>query len=352
MTTCTEPHTTAARDCVPLSTGLLYPLMPSSLGAVVPYADLARGHGQRLWFGHSAGIDSLTMMAALAGRGYVIPFGHGVGLAPSWHPHEYAVQVRSVAALSGSSIVAGLGPGGTVFQEKFLGHRIPRPVSYCQEYVHQVKGVLYPTAPPEEVALRRPTRSATQGSVEIGLGVLRVPMARAAGRCAEWAVTWLTPREWLRDTLIPAMAEAAAGAGRAQPRVAAVVHTAVARAARDPRHLAHVSASAHLRAPHYTDMLRRAGLAADPADPVTGAAELVRSGTFVYGTADEIADAYAELHRSGVDEIVLNPHGVHQVHGPAAALDDVGEILDAVARRRHAGPRRTHVHGDALGEVA
>ncbi|WP_246212969.1 hypothetical protein [Streptomyces abyssomicinicus] len=105
------------------------------------------------------------------------------------------------------------------------------------------------------------------------------------------------------------------------------MHAALKRPDRNPYRLAFTGAGAHLGTQHYTDMLRRAGLRVHPAQPNLGARALVNSGTFLYGTAAEVAEGLLEYGRAGVDEVVLNPAGVAAEHGYAAAARDLAEIL-------------------------
>ncbi|MFU0243372.1 LLM class flavin-dependent oxidoreductase, partial [Streptomyces scabiei] len=165
--------------------------------------------------------------------------------------------------------------------------------------------------------------------VELGLGVLRPALARTAGRVADAAISWMTPPGYLRDTLLPALAKGAAEAGREVPRLVTVVHAALARPGRNPYRLAYTGAGEHLRAPHYTDMLRRAGLRVHPSRSNLGARTLVDSGTFLYGTPGDVARGLAEYGRAGVDEVVLNLAGVGVEYGYAAAAEDLREILAA-----------------------
>ncbi len=172
-------------------------------------------------------------------------------------------------------------------------------------------------------------------AVELGLGVLRPGMARMAGRSADVAITWMTPPAYLRERIVTAMRHAAEAAGRPTPRVATVVHAAVDRTGRDMVELAHTAARAHLAADHYCDMLRQAGLAADPSDPRVGAKSLVTSGTFVSGSPAEIAAGLREYWDSGVNEVILNLAGVVETYGPGAAITDLLSIfaeLDGGAR--------------------
>jgi len=132
----------------------------------------------------------------------------------------------------------------------------------------------------------------------------------------------MTPPAYVRDVLLPALARGAADRP-AVPRVAPVVHVAVARPARDPRRLAAAAADGHLREPHYADMLRRAGIPAE-------ANAIVDAGLYAYGTPEEIAETVRGYRSAGVDEVILNPAGVALAIGMDEAMRDLREILEAV----------------------
>ncbi|MGW5126338.1 LLM class flavin-dependent oxidoreductase [Streptomyces sp. NPDC004069] len=317
---------------------VMYPAMPPGIGDVLPYARIAEElSGRRLWLGQSFTIETHAVFAALAGMGLDIGFGTAVTLMPLRHPLTAAVNARSVAALSGSPYVAGIGPGGAEFQRRTQGSSYDRPVTAARHYIRMMRSLLdgdraqddsgpWPTEGLDLPKLDSP-------EVEIGLGVLREPMARLAGQDADVAITWLTPLEYVRERLAPAMQGAAASAGRAAPRVVSVVHCAVDRPGRDLRQVALHAVGAHLATPHYTDMLNKAGVPADPTDPVATADLIIRSGLYATGTADEIAATVAAYHEAGVDEVVLNVCGVHLHEGPGAAVRDLSAITRAVARR-------------------
>jgi alkanesulfonate monooxygenase SsuD/methylene tetrahydromethanopterin reductase-like flavin-dependent oxidoreductase (luciferase family) len=312
--------------------GIMFPEMPVGVGQAVPYAEIARRGGHRLWFGHSTIVDSHLTMAALAARGYALSFGSAVALFPLWHPHGFAVQALSIARLTGQTYVAGMGPGGREFQQKTLGHVLDKPVSATTAFALEARRVI-----PQPLQ----TNSATPdgqvdpsfGSVEFGFGVLRPAMARAVGRVADWSITWLTPERYIRETLLPTMRAAATEAGRVEPRLATVLHVGVKRPNRIPEKLAFSAVGAHLRTAHYTSMLQQAGVMVDPAEPESGAKALVRNGVYIYGGVDDIVAQIESMHRTGANEVVLNMFGVAQVHGYAAALEDLQEILSALDSR-------------------
>lgn len=305
-----------------MDVGVIYPKMPTALGGVLPYADLARRHGSRLWFGHSSAIDSLTLMAALAGRGVAVPLGTAVTLHPLWSPTTLARQAVSISRLSGASVLLGIGPGGTRFQESVLGTPLARPVAETEQFARRVLAVTESSDVP----------------IQLGLGVLRSAMAEAAGRVASHAITWLTPGSWIRGTIAPALARGALSTGRAVPALEAVAHVGVRRPGRDPVSLTQSAVHAHLAAPHYRDMLNRAGI--DLHDDGRSAARAVLdAGVYIYGSPKEIADELERLHADGANEVVLNVFGVLASHGEAAALEDLEEVLEVLAARRVARER-------------
>ncbi|GGW63894.1 LLM class flavin-dependent oxidoreductase [Streptomyces griseoloalbus] len=314
---------------------IICPAMASDPRDMVPFAELVRdGHAQRLWQGQSLSVETHQLFAYLAGNGFRIPVGTSVVLMPLRHPLEAAVQARSLARLTGNSMVLGLGPATPEFVAALHGEPYPSPRDACVRYVEEVRRLLRagePDTRDDDVPAAVTLPGLGHPGVEIGLGVLRPVLARAAGRVADVAISWMTPPGYVRDVLVPALGKGAAEAGRTVPRLVTVVHAALAGPDRNPYRLAFKGAGAHLAAPHYTDMLRRAGLRVHPAQPNLGARALVDSGTFLHGTAAEVAEGLAAYGRAGVDEVVLNLAGLAAEHGYGAAARDLAEILAATA---------------------
>ncbi|MET8054783.1 LLM class flavin-dependent oxidoreductase [Streptosporangium sp. NPDC005286] len=317
-----------------MAPGLLFPTQPAHPDVVVPFGKLVmNGLAGRLWLGQSLAAETHQTIAYLAGRGIKVPSGMGVTLMPLRHPMEAAAQARSLAVLTGRPVVAGYGAATPELVRALRGAPYEKPATAAAGYARAVRGIL-------DGGISGHTCEACVASggllpmrhapVEVGLGVLRPGMARAAGAVADVAITWMTPPGYVRDTLIPALAEGAADRGSV-PRVATVVHVALAAPGRDPLRLARVGAGAHLGAPHYTDMLRRAGVPADPADPRAGAAALVEAGVYVYGTPEEVVERLREYREAGVDEVILNTIGVASTEGFTAAAADAEQILSAMA---------------------
>ncbi|MEU4693422.1 LLM class flavin-dependent oxidoreductase [Actinoplanes sp. NPDC023714] len=289
---------------------LLVPFAPAHPREVAGFAKLVRpGGAARLWQGQGLLLDAHQVVTWLAGNGLPVPAGFGVSLMPLRSPAQAAVDARSVALTTGQPVVAGFGPGSAELQRGLLGGAYPRPLAVARDYLGAVRATLTGAPFPVEVP-----------PVEIGLGVLRPGMARVAGEVADVAITWLTPASYLERTLWPALRSAP----RALPepiRVTAIVPVALDGPGRDPAALVTAACGAHVRAPHYRDMLRQAGV--DEPDPH----RLIDEGVFLYGSAADIRKRLDEFAAAGVDEVVLNATGTAAVHGPRAAAGDLLALL-------------------------
>ncbi|MFE0853486.1 LLM class flavin-dependent oxidoreductase [Streptomyces mutabilis] len=313
---------------------VLMPFLPRRPEQLLPYAALVEWTGaDRLWQGQAMLVEPFQGFAAAAGAGFRVPTGTGVTLMPLRHPYEAAHQVRSLAMTTGESVVAGFGPGGREFQRSLLGAPYASPLTAAREYLTIVRGLLSGKTVEldgEYFSCHAGMVPAVAPRIDLGLGVLRPGMARLAGEVADAAVTWLTPPAYLRDTVRPAMAEGAERAGRATPRLSAIVPVALERPDRDPTELVVASNSRHMRAPHYIDMLRKAGIDIAGEELPAAAKRMLEGDAFVHGTIDTIVEKLTAYREAGADEIVLNLTGVYNVHGPKAAMDDLKQILTAV----------------------
>ena len=319
-------------DVRPTSGGRVSAMFGQQIRDVEPLVDFARvceTQDVRLWLGQSFMIESHAALAAVAGRGVSVETGIGVALAPLRTPADAFTQASSVASLMGRSISVGYGMGSADFASRLLGREFTAPAKYMGSYVEQVQTLKHASENAPESEGWLPESKA----VEVGCGVLRPRMAREAGHVADFAITWLTPPDYIASTITDALATGAAKTARKRPRLVSVVQCAVARQDRQPARLAMISCGQHIRTPHYSDMLRRAGVELT-GDLRSDLRSVVGAGLFAYGSVAEIAEVVNSYWRMGVDEVVVNVGSVGLEHGPTAALHDMEEILEAVAESR------------------
>ncbi|WP_344495079.1 LLM class flavin-dependent oxidoreductase [Nonomuraea monospora] len=312
----------------------MIPFVPRRPEQILPYAALVEWTAAHaLWQGQATLIEPHQGFVYAAGAGFRVPTGLGVTLMPLRHPYEAALQVRSLALATGEPVVAGFGPGPISFQESLLGERYRSQLGAIREYVTAVRGLLdggVVDVHGEYVQCKAMLPPAVSPPIEIGLGVLRTNMARLAGEVADVAITWLTPVDYLAGTVMPALREGAEKAGRPAPRLAAMVPLAMTRPDRTPTEQAMASNALHLQAPHYVDMLRKAGLDVTGKDPAADAKAAVAGGAFLSGDLDELVAALKEYERVGADEIILNLTGVFNLQGQKEAMNELKALLGAL----------------------
>ncbi|WP_394621492.1 LLM class flavin-dependent oxidoreductase [Lentzea sp. JNUCC 0626] len=302
------------------------PFMPVRCEQMLPVGELvSRTADCRLWLGQSLAVEPHQLFAYLAGSGVRVPVGTSVTLMPLRHPFDAAVHARSLAQITGHPLVAGYGPGSADFQRALLGSGYRSPLTATREYLTAVRSLVDGESLPPMPHPR----------VDLGLGVLRPAMARLAGEIADVAITWLCPPDYLRDVLVPEIRASAAAAGRPAPRIVSVVHVAQRKPRRDPVRLALGVSRGHLQSPHYVDMLGRAGVPVDAADPESGARSLVDAGVFLHGDMTELAQGLKSYENAGVDEIVLNLSGVGHERGEHVAVRELEFLLKSLGVVRH-----------------
>lgn len=314
---------------------ILAPVAPLRAEQLLPYAALVQWTAaRRLWQGQTLAVDPAVSFAAMAAGGFRVPCAMGVTLMPMRHPVEAALQARTLAAVTGHPYVAGFGPGARSFQESVLGRAYPSQLTATREYLRTVRSVLDGRAGDgagDYVHCDTGLAPLPSPPVEVGVGVLRSGMAGVAGEVADVAITWLTPATHLRDELLPAVRAGAERAGRPTPRVVAMVPIAIDRPERDLVPTVLASNAAHLRLPHYVDMLGRAGIVVDPSDAATSARRLVDGGGFLFDDVDGLVKRVREYFDIGVDEVVLNVSGVCQTEGAGTALRELETLVREVA---------------------
>jgi 5,10-methylenetetrahydromethanopterin reductase len=316
------------------------PYMPIRPEQAVPFAALVlQTEACRLWMGEARYLEQHQVFAFLAGLGVRIPAGFAVDVMPLRHPFSAAIATNSVAAITGQPVAMAIGPGATMVQGNLAGAPYRSQIGAVEEYLRILRPLVSGRPADQSGEFfsfhgELPPRSAHIPEPELGLGVLRPRMAELAGSLADFAVTYLTPKAYLEEQIVPALARGAEGAGRLQPRVVALVPCTVARPGRDPVALAY---SPHLQLPHYVGMLAKAGLPVDLGEAHVNARAAIEGRAHLSGGVDEIVEGLLDFGLV-TDEVVVSVAGVCQAFGPRAALADLQEILAVLAARRQGRP--------------
>jgi F420-dependent oxidoreductase-like protein len=245
------------------------------------------------WVPQIFGHDALTALA-IVGR-EVPDIEIGTAVVPTYprHPMMLAQQALTVQAASGGRLALGIGLSHQIVVEMMWGLSFDKPVRHLREYL----SVMMPLLEGQPVGFQGDDYR-VQGAVTVNGGsrpsvlvaALGTQMLRVTGTLADGTSTWCTGPRTLADHTIPTLRQAAADAGRPEPRVVAGVPVCVT----DDVDAARVRASQvfaiYNTLPSYKAMMEKEGVA--------GPSDLA-----VVGTEAEVVDQLREFGAIGVTDL-------------------------------------------------
>jgi F420-dependent oxidoreductase-like protein len=264
------------------------------------------------WASQIFGYDALTLLAVVGREVPDIELGTAVVPTYPRHPVMLAEQALTVQAAIGGRLTLGIGLSHQVVIENVFGLSFDRPARHMREYL----SILTPLLLGEQVAFTGETlKAATFGPLEVNapappvlVAALGPTMLALAARLASGTVTWMTGPATIESHVVPLISQAAAEAGRGEPRVTVGLPVCVTSDVAGARHKAAEVFAVYGGLPSYRAMLDREG-AGGPADvAIVGTKDEVSAqvrrladigaSDFVgapFGTADEISDSVASL---------------------------------------------------------
>lgn len=251
------------------------------LGTPVPPADIvaeavqaeAEGFASAWTVHFTRGVDALSVLAVAGTQTSHIDLA--VGIVPSYprHPFALAQQAATTQALCGGRLTLGVGVSHRPVIEGIHGLNYHRPAAHMREYLWVLGPLLRDGAVSFQGEFFKVEGAFTvpgTSPVSVVVGALSPKMVRVAGECADGAVTWLAGPRILKNDIVPALARAAADAGRPPPRVIAAVPVAVCDDADDGRAAAEQVFGRYGGMENYQRLFAREGVASPGATAVLG----------------------------------------------------------------------------------
>ncbi|MDP9252454.1 MAG: TIGR03564 family F420-dependent LLM class oxidoreductase [Chloroflexota bacterium] len=271
---------------------------PATLDELVERARLAEDLGlASVWFNNIFGHDAMTA-AALAAR-VTTRIELGTAITPTYprHPYAMAQQAASTQAAARGRFTLGVGPSHRVVVEQTWGLSYERAYTHTAEYLSVLVPLLR-TGAVDQTGKRFTVRarlSSTDGlPVPVLLSGLGPKMLALAGTQADGTVTWMVGARTLREHIVPRIREAAAQAGRAEPRIVVGLPLALTGDAAAARELAGKVFKTYASLPAYRAMLDREGAA--------GPAEVA-----IVGDQDAIGEQLSRLAEAGATDFIASP---------------------------------------------
>jgi F420-dependent oxidoreductase-like protein len=241
-----------------------------------------------VWLPSISGHDPMVVLAIAAGMTERIELGTAVMPTYPRHPYTLAQSAVSVHTASGGRFTLGVGTSHQRVIEGRFGMRFDAPVAHTREYLTILTSLLRggPVAfEGAALAVNGELLNPDLEPVPVVVAALGPQMLRVAGTLADGTFTWMTGPVTLGEHTVPAITEAAAGAGRASPRVLAgapvvVTDDPAGRRARGGEVFARYGAL-----PSYRAMLDREGWADPTAAVIAGDEEAVTAELARYAAA-------------------------------------------------------------------
>jgi len=244
------------------------------------------------WTSQIFGHDALTALA-LAGR-EVPDIELGTAVVPTYprHPWVMAQQALTTQAAVGGRLCLGIGLSHQIVVESMWGLSYGKPVRHLREYLSVLMPLLegQPVQHQgEEYRVQGALAAVGSSRPSVVVAALGPQMLRVTGTLADGTSTWCVGPKTLSELTIPTLRQAAADAGRPEPRVVCALPISVTDDVDGARTRAAEVFAVYDTLPSYKTMMNREG--------VDGP-----GGLAIVGTEAEVRDQVANLQAIGVTD--------------------------------------------------
>jgi alkanesulfonate monooxygenase SsuD/methylene tetrahydromethanopterin reductase-like flavin-dependent oxidoreductase (luciferase family) len=286
---------------------------------------------------HIAGRESLTVVTAYALATERIRVGTGVVPIYTRTPATMAQTAATVDELSGGRLTLGLGVSHRLIVQGWHGQTIDQPVEEMREYVAIVRAILNGADPPAGAKWQTAfhlARLELRPELPIYIAALSPNMLRLAGEMGDGVMLWLCNPSYIRDVVVPAVAEGRERAGKslADFEIVAAVPAAATHDTAGAYGAIRGELLTYFGLPFYRTMIERSGYGTDIAayDAAQGDSEAMRAA---------ISDGFLAALTAVGDERAVRA-GVERYRAAGVTLPSIGPIskTDFEAMLRAAAP--------------
>ena len=307
----------------------------STLDRAVGRTQLAERLGYEAVFTtHIAARDALMTLAAYASGTDRVLLGSGVLPAFPRHPVALAVEAATLDELSGGRLILGLGMAHAITMKTWYGFDYARPLSQFKEYIHIVR---------EIVTTGRCAFSGEFYNVNYAFmgyqarADLKIYTASIGPKSLEWAganvdgiILWACLPTYVREAVVPQLADAAKRAGRdpSEIEIVAAVPCAIADDVGAARDSFGQDFFVYMTLPFYRRAIAGAGYQdeLDAFDAAMGAGDMDGARAAIsdrmceefagIGSADDVRAKIEEYRDAGVTLPAVGPIPVPKEIGP------------------------------------
>ncbi len=279
-----------------------------------------------VWATHEFGHDALLLLATIAASTSSV--GLGTGIVPIYprSPVLLAQEAASLDEFSRDRLWLGLGVSHRHMMERMLGLSMGSPVDAMREYVSIVRDLLRGEMADHtggrfsaKVKLTNPHLRTP--ATPLLIAALQPGMVRLAAEVADGIVLWYCPPSYVRDQLMPVLAQELERHGRDPSTfvVAAMVPLVVSDEISAAQAVARRDLTYYAQVPFYTRMLRGSGfdseinalverrMAGDRQGAEAAISETMLDELFGLGSRTEVAAAISRYRSAGVNLPLVRP---------------------------------------------
>ena len=252
-----------------------------------------------------AGLDAITLFASAAVETQKIMFGTCVTPTFPRHPVVMAQQAQVIEELAPGRFRLGVGPSRRAPMERIFGLDYRAPLGHLREYLRILKALLQQGAVDFE---GRYYRAHAEISSPVDIPVMASALGpksfELCGAEADGAITWLCPRQHLRDVAVPRLRSGAQQAGRPVPSLVAHTPVCVNENFDEVRDAMRRQFARYALAPHFQQFYTDWGF--PEVSEGTWSDEMI-DALVPWGSESRVAESLKELFSLGVDEILVSP---------------------------------------------
>ena len=274
-----------------------------------------------------AQLDNITSFAAAAARTRSIKLGTSIVPIYPRHPLVMAQQVQVVAQLAPGRFRLGIGPSHRR-EMRPMGINIQHPLGHMREYLRILKALLQQGKVDYDGEFYQAHETIPEPlDVPVMASALQRGSFELCGAEADGAITWVCPKDYLRDVALPAMKKGAEEAGRPVPPLIAHAPVCVHDNRNEVRTAFREQYAFVPTLPFYRRMLVAAGY---PEASEGAWSDAMIDGLLIYGDESQVADRLRDLLSIGATEVLVSTVLVGD--NQAASLDRTLRLLGQVAQ--------------------
>jgi F420-dependent oxidoreductase-like protein len=275
----------------------------STVDRIIDQAAEAENDGfTSLWYGGGGrGMDVLTLLPLVGRATSRIELGTAIVQTYPRHPILMAQQAATVAqAIGDGRFTLGVGVSHRPVIENSYGLSYDSNARHLHEYLAVLDALLQEGTvrfAGEEYRAAGDLGIPVEPPVPVLVAALAARALRSAGELASGTITWMANPHAIENLIAPTLREAAAGAGRPDPRIVAGMPVAVTDDVDGARETAARTFSVYGTLPNYQRVLAAGGISS-PAEAA------------IVGPEDKVATALEDLVAAGASDIWAAPFPV------------------------------------------